>query len=105
MMYAASDSRIPRYLDDLAAILREALDGKKCRVYLFGSRARGDAGPVSDIDLGVYAEDAIDRELSLARERMEESNIPLKVDLVDLRTSAPELRRAVEREGVLLWSN
>jgi predicted nucleotidyltransferase len=105
MTSAAGENRITRYLDELAAILRETLEGKKCRVYLFGSRARGDAGPVSDIDLGVYAEDAIDRELSLARERMEASNIPLKVDLVDLRKSAPELRRTVEQEGVLLWSS
>jgi predicted nucleotidyltransferase len=94
--------------DDLAqikAILVRALGGKPCRVYLFGSRATGTAQPASDFDVAVLANEDISRELSAARDMLEESNIPFKVDVVDLRLAAPAFRQAVQAEGALLWKN
>jgi len=82
-----------------------ALRGKACTVYLFGSRATGTAQPASDFDMAVLANEDISRELSVARDMLEESNIPFKVDLVDLRLAAPAFRRAAQAQGVLLWKN
>jgi predicted nucleotidyltransferase len=92
-------------LAQIKAILAQALRGKSCEVYLFGSRVRGTAQPASDFDVAVLAGEDISRELSVAREMLEESNIPLKVDLVDLRLAAPAFRRAAQAQGVLLWKN
>jgi hypothetical protein len=60
---------------------------------------------MSDFDIAVLAEEDISRELSLAREMLEQSNIPLTIDLVDLSTTSAAFRQSVQNEGVLLWTN
>jgi uncharacterized protein len=45
--------------DSLAATVAERVPGLAA-VYLFGSRARGDAGPDADIDLAVLSLDRMD---------------------------------------------
>jgi len=74
-------------------------------MYLFGSRATDAFHETSDFDIGVLAEVDIRRELSLAREKLEQSNIPLSVDLVDLGTASEPFRQAVLTKGILLWTN
>ncbi len=92
-------------LAQIKAILMRALDGKPCAVYLFGSRATGATQPASDFDIAVLADEDISRELSVARDMLEESNIPFKVDVVDLRLASPAFGHAVQVKGVLLWRN
>jgi hypothetical protein len=92
-------------LAQIKAILVHALGGKSCAVYLFGSRATGAAQLASDFDIAVLANEDISRELSTARDMLEESNIPFKVDVVDLRLAIPALRHAAQNQGVLLWKN
>lgn len=43
--------------------------------------------------------------LSQARFVLEESTVPYKVDLVDLRRADAAFRRQVIEEGVLWWQN
>jgi hypothetical protein len=40
--------------------------------------------------------------LAELRERLEESEVPYDVNIVDLSAASPEVRASVEREG-LLW--
>jgi predicted nucleotidyltransferase len=68
------------------------------RIYLFGSRARGDASEFSDIDIAIESERPLQRRLSEIRERIEASRLPWKVDLLEMR-QAPGLRSVIEREG------
>lgn len=84
-------------IEDLREFLKKYLEGKKVKVYLFGSRARGDFSSRSDIDLAFDIEDEIN--LSQIRYIIEESNLPYKVDIVDLRF-APYLREVVLKEGI-----
>ena len=86
-------------VDDLREFIREFFRGKPVKVYLFGSRARGDNSPYSDVDIAFESEVDIRKELTLLREVVEESSLPYKVDLVDLK-KAPYLRETVEREGI-----
>jgi predicted nucleotidyltransferase len=52
--------------DDARARLRAALDREGvASVYLFGSQARGQAGPLSDVDLAVWAEPELDADARL----------------------------------------
>ncbi len=70
------------------------------RVVLFGSRARGDFRPKSDIDLAASGGD-IDR-FRLAVE--EETSTLLTFDVVNLdHEIQPELRETIDREGILLY--
>ena len=92
-----------RYLSRIKDMLSQVLTG--CKVYLFGSRATGRYREESDFDIGVLAPRDISRELSIAREMLEESDIPFTVDLVDLSVASPEFAEQVQREGILLWKD
>ena len=85
-------------IDELKDFLREFFKEKKPKIYIFGSRARGDHTKFSDIDLGFLSEEDISYELSLLREIIEDSYLPYKVDIVDL-SKDKELLEIVLKEG------
>lgn len=69
-------------------------------VILFGSRARGDYGRASDIDLAVRGGDFC----RFALDVEEETSTPLKFDVVNLDGNVQEeLRQAIEAEGRILY--
>jgi len=70
------------------------------QIFLFGSRARGDASEYSDIDIAIKGRGSLKIALSEARFTIEESQIPYKVDLVDLKT-APYLETIIQKEGIV----
>lgn len=85
-------------------ILRGIAEAAQCvgarRVVLFGSRARGDASPVSDIDLAVVGADAAEFLEALD----ERADTLLRFDAV--RLDAPlmlELASEIERDGVVVY--
>jgi predicted nucleotidyltransferase len=72
-------------------------------VYLFGSRARGDAHSGSDIDLAVLADARLE---ALARFEVQEqiaSRLHCDVDLVDLRAASTVMRVRVLEHGIVLY--
>ena len=94
--------------DDLAEVRRLVLGYLRpwcVKVWLFGSRARGDASPGSDIDIALLPEEeGLPADwLAGLRELLEESHVPWHVDVVNLREADQGLRQAVEQEGIL-WS-
>ena len=89
-------------LEDVEKVVREIFKDKKVKVYIFGSRTRGDHTPRSDLDLGFLSEEDISYELSLLREILEESNLTFFVDVVDLSRTSEEFRESVLKEG-RLW--
>jgi predicted nucleotidyltransferase len=84
-------------IDDLKAYLVNTFSDEQ--IYLFGSRAKGKATPYSDIDIALRGTKALGTKLTLVREAIENSDIPYKVDLIDL-SRAPYLETVVEREGI-----
>lgn len=69
-------------------------------VILFGSRARGDYKPHSDIDLAVHGGD-IDR---FALDLDEETSTLLRYDMVNLdRPVQQELLQSIQKEGRLVY--
>jgi predicted nucleotidyltransferase len=75
------------------------------KVYLFGSRARGDQRSGSDIDIAIDTGNRTDlRELNRARITLENLPIPLNIDLVDLQAIPKELRDTIAEEGIL-WKS
>ena len=99
------------YLSQIKALLEQVFSarhseaGFDCAVYLFGSRATDQYQDASDFDIGVLASKDISRELSITRELLEDSTIPVTVDLVDLRAASEEFARQVQQEGILLWKS
>ncbi len=94
-----------RYLAQIKAILASVFKDKECTIYLFGSRSAGTNTVFSDFDIAVLAAEDISRELSLARELLDLSNIPFTVDLVDLHTTPAALSHQIQTKGILLWKN
>lgn len=75
------------------------------KIILYGSRARGDYYPSSDIDIGIlYKDKSIKNKIILLRDKLEESNIPYKVDIVDLSESTEEFVDKVLKEGII-WKD
>jgi predicted nucleotidyltransferase len=94
-----------RALEEVRRLVLEVIGTKRAAVYLFGSWARGQATRLSDIDVAIDPYTTLPRgTLSRLRERLEESQVPYHVDVVDLTRATPEFRRRVLAEGVL-WSD
>ena len=73
----------------------------RARVLLYGSRARGDAGRRSDIDIAVWPQAPLPAgTLARIREALEESTIPYHVDVIDLSTVNEAFRQKVLAEAV-----
>lgn len=70
------------------------------KVFLFGSRARGDYWRASDIDLAVEGGNIAD----FAFDVSEETSTLLKFDVIDLgKPLKQEFLESIRREGVLLY--
>ena len=70
------------------------------KVILFGSRARGDYGRTSDIDLAVSGGNIAHFSLDVD----EETSTPLKYDIVNLDGNVHEgLLETIEMEGTVLY--
>jgi uncharacterized protein len=73
------------------------------KIWIFGSRARGDHRPYSDIDLLYqFPEQSTDfsRLISRLKEELEESSLPYKVDLVDINDLAESYKQNILRDRV-----
>ena len=88
----------------MRSIVLSALKKYRVKVYLFGSYAKGTAALYSDMDIAADPEEPLPPAmLSLLKEKLEESPIPYRVDLVDLSQADPNFRQAVIQQGVL-WN-
>lgn len=73
-------------------------------IYLFGSRARGDADDKSDIDLAIVCPSADDRDWLKLVDAVENADTLLKIDCVRLDKLEDErLKREIERDKVVLY--
>ena len=74
----------------------------EAKIYLFGSRARKDHLPESDIDIAIDNRNKIDSFLlSLIKEEIEESNIPFTVDVVDLHDISDDFKKQILKDSVI----
>ena len=75
-------------------VLRQHLPGR--HVIAFGSRATGKARKFSDLDLCIMGEECVEwqlmGEISYA---LEESPLPIRVDLLDWASTSPEFRNII----------
>ncbi len=83
-------------IEELKNFFKEYFKDKKVKVYLFGSRAKGNFNEHSDIDIAIEG----DVDVSLLRYMIEESNLPQKVDIVDMRYVSESLKNEILKYGI-----
>jgi predicted nucleotidyltransferase len=73
------------------------------KIVLFGSRARGDAKPTSDIDLAIYVLPEF-KEQGLLASSIDDLETLLKIDLVFINDhTEDELLENIRKEGVVVY--
>ena len=91
----------PRHLALLLPILEKHVPG--ARVWAFGSRVKGTARKFSDLDLAIDAGGPLGlAAMALLEQDLSDSDLPIKVDVVDLSVAQPAFRKMVEARRVLL---
>jgi len=91
-------------LEFLKDILKDVFKSENVKVVLFGSRARGDYFETSDMDIGILPKGETNKnKVALLREKIENSNIPYKVDVVDLSQASREFTDQALKEGLVIW--
>lgn len=91
------------YLPDLKKLVLSHMSGYKARVYLFGSYARGEARPSSDVDIAILPlESSFTSQVIVdLKDKLEESTIPYFVDVVDLSKVDPNFKKQILSEAIL----
>ena len=97
-------SRIPDLSPEALAIIRDILRTHlpaQTRAWVFGSRATGTARRYSDLDLALKAEQTISLDvLAGVTTALSESDLPFKVDVLDLLAVEPSFRRSIEADMI-----
>ncbi len=84
-------------------ILRNTLP-VNAKVWVFGSRATWKTKKSSDLDLAIDAGRPLTREEnSTLEEIFDESDLPYKVDMVDMHIVSDTFKTIIERDMVELW--
>ena len=85
-----------------AVVVRRHVPDPAYRIFLFGSRAEGKAGPRSDIDIGIEGPAPVVREaMALIEEELEEAPTLYTIEAVDF-ARVPEMFRQVASRRVPL---
>ncbi len=91
----------PQERQFIKKVLQEFLPKAEYRV--FGSRLHGTAKTYSDIDIGVVMTEPIPlATLALLEEKLSESDLPYKVDLVDYQRISESFRAIIDEKYELL---
>ena len=81
--------------------LKKILAKYPYQFYAYGSRTKGTARKFSDLDL-CYKEDIPRSVVNNIKEELEESNLPLIVELVSWKQMRPEFREMIKGDLVLI---
>ena len=82
------------HLDKVSQILAEHVPEHE--VWVFGSRVSGKFKPHSDLDLAIITKTPLESQrLRRLREAFEDSNLPIRVDLVELSGISDEFRKVI----------
>lgn len=97
----------PQPLSDLppalSGLVRAMAEKGVARIILYGSRARGDHAPRSDVDLAVDAPGLDERVWSAIEDLVEEAPTLYKIDCVWLQKASEDLKRNILGDGKTLY--
>jgi predicted nucleotidyltransferase len=75
-----------------------------CKIMLFGSRARGSHADGADFDIAIDAGSKLPHTTMLQiSNAIEESNIPVRVDIIDLHNVSERFLTAIKKD-LIIWA-
>lgn len=90
-------------IKEIIKIIRHYLNKEDYKIYLFGSWARGDALPTSDIDIGIFGKEKIPFDImSKILSEKEAVQTLRSIDVIDLNTKNQEFKNKALKEAKLL---
>ena len=93
------------YLSIIKEAVVTSLKDDKVKIVLFGSRARGDNQRCSDVDIGIIPVGKFNKDrITLLKEKVEDLNIPYKVEIVNLSEVSEEFKTEAMRNAVV-WKD
>ncbi|HHT9139050.1 MAG TPA: nucleotidyltransferase family protein [Candidatus Wunengus sp. YC60] len=93
------------YLSAVKEVVITFLKDEKVKIVLFGSRARGNNQRCSDVDIGIIPAGKFHEErITLLKEKIENINIPYKVEIVNLSEVSEEFKREAMKDAVV-WKD
>lgn len=91
------DEQLERVRRILARFVPEA------EIRVFGSRVHGGAAPYSDLDLAIVTNERLPQAVYYRiLDAFEESDLPVRVDVLDWGRISPAFREVIEREYEIL---
>ncbi|HEY9551730.1 MAG TPA: nucleotidyltransferase domain-containing protein [Prevotella sp.] len=98
MRYGLSDETLQLLAETIASA--EHVE----RAELYGSRARGDYKPASDIDIALFGEGITQSEVALLEDKLDGLYLPYFIDIVVFhRLTNPALAENIRRDGKVLY--
>lgn len=76
------------------------LQQKGAQIYCFGSRARGNHQPFSDLDLMIESESKQNLNIGQIQEQLQNGNFPFKVDLVHISDFADSYKSSYLQDRI-----
>jgi len=96
------DETFVKSLNMIIELFKETLN-PGVKAYLFGSSVREDYKKFSDIDIAL--ENADSKAITLLKYKLEDLNIPYKVEIIDLSKASERFKKEIFKNGVLIWKN
>jgi predicted nucleotidyltransferase len=93
-----------KYIDIVKKIVLSNIDKKETCVFLFGSRADKSSSSRSDIDIGIKCKNDLGKTRYRILNAIEESNVPYKVDLVDLTHADDDFKKTIAGSVFKIWN-
>ena len=91
----------PQSVDIIKKIMQEYVPG--CEVRVFGSRVNSTAKKYSDLDLVIVGKEKIPtRKMNALREAFEDSDLPIRVDVLDWHAISSDFRVIIEKRFEVL---
>ncbi len=92
-------------MEKLKEVTISAFEGENVKIVLFGSRARQDNHVVSDVDIGLIPFGKLNKKkVILLKEKVEELNIPYKVEIVDFSETSLDFKKEAMKEAII-WKD
>lgn len=93
------------YLHDLRQRVIGFFEDDDSKIILFGSRARGDNSPCSDVDISIIpGKRNVAGKITLFKEEIEDWNLPYKVDILNAYETSDDFRKQILKEGII-WKD